>query len=128
MTTDRRRRIRAATMAEMREAARALLVADGESAAAEETADEIRALGVTCDLVRGNLADPEDLVAPSPACTLPTPESLGAAESFTATYSTDRTMFVRVRDGGASPIKTFETTAVFGSGGGSATAIRTADD
>jgi hypothetical protein len=48
-------------------------------------------------------------------------------ESFTATYSSDRTMFVRVRDGGASPIKTFETTATFGSGGGSATAIRTSD-
>lgn len=31
-------------------------------------------------------ADPEDLVAPSPACTLPTPESLGAVESFTANY------------------------------------------
>lgn len=31
-------------------------------------------------------ADAQDLVAPSPACTLPTPESLGAVESFTATY------------------------------------------
>jgi len=44
-------------------------------------------------------------------------------------YTGDRTMFVRVRDGAsASPIKTFETTAVFGSGGGSATAIRTSDE
>jgi hypothetical protein len=48
-------------------------------------------------------------------------------ESYTAKYSTDRSLFVRVRDGGASPIKTFETTATFGSGGGSATAIRTSD-
>jgi len=49
-------------------------------------------------------------------------------ESFTATYSSDRTMFVRVREGTSGvPIKTFETTAVFGSGGGSATAIRTPD-
>jgi hypothetical protein len=48
-------------------------------------------------------------------------------ETVTLKYDADRTMFVRVRDGGPSPIKTFETTAVFGSGGGSATAIRTAD-
>ena len=48
-------------------------------------------------------------------------------ESVTLKYSSDRTMFVRVRDGGATPIKTFESTAVFGSGGGSATAIRTSD-
>ena len=48
-------------------------------------------------------------------------------EAVTLKYSGDRTMFVRVRDGGASPIKTFETTAGFIAGGGSATAIRTAD-
>jgi len=36
-------------------------------------------------------------------------------------------LFVRVRDGGASPIKQFETTATLGSNGGSATAIRTSD-
>ena len=48
-------------------------------------------------------------------------------EAVTLAYSGDRTMFVRVRDGGASPIKTFETTSVFGTGGGSATATRTTD-
>ncbi len=47
--------------------------------------------------------------------------------SYSAVYSTNRALFVRVRDGGGSPIKTFETTATFGSGGGSATAIRTSD-
>ncbi len=47
--------------------------------------------------------------------------------SFSATYSSDRSLFVRVRDGGGSPIKTFETTATFGSGGGTATVIRTSD-
>ena len=48
-------------------------------------------------------------------------------EAVTLKYSGDRTMFVRVRDGGGTPIKTFESTAGFLAGGGSATAIRTAD-
>jgi hypothetical protein len=50
-----------------------------------------------------------------------------ATETVTIKYSSPRTLFVRVRDGGGSPIKTFETTAALGSGGGSATAIRTSD-
>jgi hypothetical protein len=51
----------------------------------------------------------------------------GTSVSFAGVYQVDRFLFVRVRDGGASPIKTFETQATFGSGGGSATAVRTAD-
>jgi hypothetical protein len=47
--------------------------------------------------------------------------------SYSATYVSDRSLFVRVRDGGGSPIKTFETAATFGAGGGSATVIRTPD-
>lgn len=46
---------------------------------------------------------------------------------YQATYLSDRSLYVRVRDGGGSPIKTFETAATFGSGGGSATVIRTSD-
>jgi len=49
------------------------------------------------------------------------------SETFTVVYDTVRSLFVRVRDGGISPIKTFETTSSLGSGGGSATAIRTSD-
>lgn len=49
------------------------------------------------------------------------------SESFTTVYNADRTLFVRVRDGGASPIKTFETTGTLGASGGSSTAIRTPD-
>ena len=49
------------------------------------------------------------------------------SEAFTTVYSSDRSLFVRVRDGGGTPIKTFETTGTLGSAGGSATAIRTAD-
>lgn len=47
--------------------------------------------------------------------------------AFTAVFAATRALFIRVRDGGGSPIKTFETTGSLGSAGGSATAIRTAD-
>jgi len=50
-----------------------------------------------------------------------------ASESFTVVYNAPRTLFVRVRDGGGTPIKTFESTGAIGTGGGSATAIRTSD-
>jgi hypothetical protein len=52
-------------------------------------------------------------------------------ESFTVVFDAQRTLYIRVRDGGtagdAQGIKTFETTASLGSGGGSTTVIRTAD-
>lgn len=48
-------------------------------------------------------------------------------ESFTTVYSSDRTLFIRVRDGGVTPIVPFETTGTLSSGGGSVTAIRQAD-
>lgn len=47
--------------------------------------------------------------------------------SFTTVYSSNRSLFIRVRDGGGTPIKTFETTGTLGSAGGSTTAIRTSD-
>jgi hypothetical protein len=50
-----------------------------------------------------------------------------ATMSFTSVYSADRTLFIRVRDGGGTPIKTFETTGALTSSGGSTTAIRTSD-
>ncbi len=49
------------------------------------------------------------------------------SESFTAVYVSDRSLYIRVRDGGASPIKTFESTGTLGSAGGSSTAVRTSD-
>lgn len=57
-------------------------------------------------------------------------DKLAAAstESYTTVYNADRTLFVRVRDGGGTPIKTFETTGTLGTNGGSATAIRTPDE
>lgn len=50
-----------------------------------------------------------------------------STDRFTVVFSANRSLYVRVRDGKASPIKTFESTGVLGSGGGSTTAIRTAD-
>jgi len=47
--------------------------------------------------------------------------------SFTTIYSSNRDLFIRVRDGGSTPIKTFETVGTLGSAGGSATAVRTSD-
>lgn len=53
------------------------------------------------------------------------------SEAFTTVYDADRTLFVRVRDGGtlgdALGIKTAETTGVMGSSGGSATVNRIDD-
>ena len=51
----------------------------------------------------------------------------GTTASFQTVYSSDRDLFVRVRDGGGTPIKTFETPSTLGSAGGSTTAIRTSD-
>jgi len=53
--------------------------------------------------------------------------AVSTSETFTVVYVSDRDLFVRVRDGGATPIKTFETPATLGSAGGSSTAIRTSD-
>jgi hypothetical protein len=48
-------------------------------------------------------------------------------ESFTVVFTSVRPLFIRVRDGAGTPIKTFETTGSLGSAGGSTTAIRTSD-
>jgi len=52
----------------------------------------------------------------------------GVSESFAAIYKGTATdLYVRVRDGGASPIKTFESPAQLGVTGGSSVASRIAD-
>lgn len=48
-------------------------------------------------------------------------------ENFTCVFSSVRSLFIRVRDGGTSPIKTFETTGTLGFSGGQTTVIRTSD-
>lgn len=50
-----------------------------------------------------------------------------ATTTFTTKYSSDRSLYIRVRDGGGTPIKTFETAGTLGSSGGSVAAIRTSD-
>jgi len=54
--------------------------------------------------------------------------SSGSSSIYSAKYITDRSLVVNVRDGGVSPIKPFKTSATFGNGGGSVTAIRTTDE
>lgn len=49
------------------------------------------------------------------------------SEAYTTVFASGQTLWVRVRDGGASPIKTFEAQASLGAAGGSSTAIRTPD-
>ena len=51
----------------------------------------------------------------------------GATATFTTKYSVDRALRIRVRDGGVTPIKTFETGGTLGSSGGSVAATRTSD-
>ena len=51
-----------------------------------------------------------------------------SSASFTSVYLADRSLFIRVRDGASTPIKTFESTGTLGSTGGSSTAIRTTDE
>lgn len=51
----------------------------------------------------------------------------GTPATFTTKYNTDRNLYVRVRDGGGTPIKTFETPATLGSSGGAVAAILTTD-
>lgn len=53
--------------------------------------------------------------------------STATSEAFTSVFLATRALFIRVRDGGGTPIKTFETTGTLGSAGGSSTAIRTSD-
>ena len=54
--------------------------------------------------------------------------AVSATEQFTIKYTTARTMFVRARWGGTTPIKTFESTAALTAGGGSATVNRISDE
>lgn len=55
-------------------------------------------------------------------------EAAATSESITMTYNADINLYVRVRDGGGTPIKTYESdTASFTATGGSSTASRIAD-
>jgi hypothetical protein len=51
----------------------------------------------------------------------------GSSESFQGIYSTDRDFFIRARDGGGTPIRTYESTGQNSSTGGSASVVRTSD-
>lgn len=53
--------------------------------------------------------------------------STAPSEGFTGVYVADRALFIRVRDGGGSPTKTFESTGTLGSAGGSTSAGHISD-
>lgn len=55
------------------------------------------------------------------------PTSPNTSLSFTAIYTQDEDLLVRVRDGGSTPIKTFEAPATYGSSNTTVAAIRTSD-
>jgi len=50
------------------------------------------------------------------------------SETFTSIFFANRNLFIRARDGGITPIKTFETSSTLTSAGGSTTVIRTSDE
>lgn len=50
------------------------------------------------------------------------------SESFTGVFDASRPLWIRVRDGGSTPIKTFESQGTLGSAGGSAVASRITDE
>jgi len=56
---------------------------------------------------------------------------VATSATFNCVYNADRSLFIRVRDGGtegdSTGIKTFETSGTLGSAGGSTTCIRTSD-
>jgi hypothetical protein len=48
-------------------------------------------------------------------------------EKFTVVFDVSRPLFVRVRDGGGTPIQTFQSNGILGPGGGMVSVIRSAD-
>ena len=54
-------------------------------------------------------------------------DASAVSEAFTAIYSADRSLWIRVRNAGSNPIKTFETAGILGFAGGSVTTGRTSD-
>jgi len=50
------------------------------------------------------------------------------SEAFTTIFNTTRDLFIRVRDGKATPIKTFESAGTLGASGGSTVASRITDE
>ena len=73
-------------------------------------------------------SDPNDATAPRNIFPSYIDElASGTSAQFTGVYLAGRTLWVRVRDGGGTPIKTFETSAAWGSADSAINAIRTSD-
>lgn len=75
-----------------------------------------------------NFTDPNDATAGNGVSLAFIDKAAGSdTEQFTVKYNADRTLWVRVRDGGATPIKTYEAPSSLTNLGGSATATRITD-
>ena len=77
----------------------------------------------SADPATGGAAEAGNSIYPTPL----DQDASAASHNFVGTYTSDVDLFFRVRDGGATPIKTNEGIATFGAGGGSATATRISD-
>lgn len=84
--------------------------------------------GTTFTIASTDFTDPDDATSGN-GVTLAFIDKAAASdtEQFTVKYNADRTLWVRVRDGGATPIKTYEAPSNLTSAGGAATATRIAD-
>jgi len=84
--------------------------------------------GSTFTVTAESWADPNDATAANEVMISYIDDIAGAASaSFTSVYLTSRNLWIRVRDGGGTPIKTFESPGTLGTAGGSLAAIRTTD-
>jgi len=82
----------------------------------------------TFTIASADYTDPDDATAGN-AVMIAYLDLLATAtsEAFTGIYSAPRDLFLRVRDGGGTPIKTFETQATLGAAGGAAVVSRISD-
>lgn len=85
--------------------------------------------GSTFTVADESWADPNDATAGN-AVMISYIDKLADADTatFTGVYASPRTLWIRVRDGGTTPIKTFESPGTLGSAGGSAVAGRITDE
>jgi hypothetical protein len=87
--------------------------------------------GNTFNITSADYTDPDDATTPRNVFIAYIDElASSSSAAFTTVYNTDRTLWVRVRDGQITangPIKTYESQATLGSGGGSITIQRNSD-
>lgn len=85
--------------------------------------------GSTFTISSTDFTDPDDATSGNGVMLAFIDKAAGSdTEQFTVKYNADRTLFVRVRDGGATPIKTYQAQSSLTNVGGQASATRIDDD